>query len=161
MEIRFPVDANERASALRLVRDAYLSRGYVKDLQPLGGDSVQVLVAVDDGTVIGTASTVLRSRGPLPTEKYFGLNSLDERPSTVMKVGQLAVANGTGPPRGMATIGLLAAVVWWGDQKAVALVLASLKPALRRRLAMLGIASELVAGPEKLIGEAIPPEYLG
>ena len=56
---------------------------------------------------------------------------------------------------------MLAAVVWWGDQNAVALVLASLKPALRRRLAMLGIASELVAGPDKLIGEAIPPEYLG
>lgn len=71
MEIRFTVDAQERASARRVVGDAYISRGYVNDLQPLGGDSAHVLVAVHDGTVIGTASTVLRSRGPLPTEKYY------------------------------------------------------------------------------------------
>jgi hypothetical protein len=161
MEVRFPADADERACALRLVRDAYISRGYVQDLQPLDGDNTQVLVAVHDGTVIGTASTVLRSSGPLPTENYYGLSNLDERPGTVMEVGRLAVAHGTGPPRGMATVGLFAAVVLWGDHHRVALILACLKPPLRRRLAMLGIASELVAGPEKLIGQAIPPPYRG
>jgi len=161
MEIRFPVDANERVGALLLASDAYISRGYVKDLQPFEGDSAQVLVAVSDGTVIGTVSVVLRSRGALPTEKYYGLSNLDDRSGAVMEVGRLAVANGTGSLRAMATVGLLAAAVLLGDRIRVELVLASLKPALRRRLAMLGITSELVAGPEMLIPEAIPPEYWG
>lgn len=171
MEIRFPVDVNERASALLLVSDAYISRGYmdayisrgyVKDLQPLqGGDSTQVLVAVSDGTVIGTVSTVPRSKGALPTEKYYGLANLDERSDTVIEIGRLAVANGTGSLRAMAIIGLLAAVQLWGDRNGVKRALATLKPALRRRLAVLGITSELAAGPEMLIPDAIPPEFRG
>jgi hypothetical protein len=159
MEIRFPVDVNERATALLLVSDAYISRGYVKDLQPLGAGSTQVLVAVSDGTVIGTVSTVPRSKSALPTEEYYGLTNLDERSDTVIEIGRLAVANGTGSLRAMAMIGLLAAVQLWSDRNGVKQALATLKPALRRRLAMLGITSELAAGPEMLIPKAIPPEF--
>jgi hypothetical protein len=49
----------------------------------------------------------------------------------------------------------------WGDRNGVKRALATLKPALRRRLAILGITSELAAGPEMLIPEAIPPEFRG
>jgi hypothetical protein len=51
MDIRFPADAAECASALRLVTDAYRCRGYVTGLHPLGGGTGHVLVAVSDGTV--------------------------------------------------------------------------------------------------------------
>lgn len=161
MEVRFPVDADERTSALQLASDAYMSRGYVKDLPPLGGDSTHLLVAVSDGRVIGTVSAVIRSDKALPTEEYYGLSNLDERSGMVMEVGRLAVGDGTGSSRAMTLIGLLAAVVLLGDRNGVKLVLATLKPALRRRLAMLGINSELVAGPSMLTPAAVSPEYWG
>jgi hypothetical protein len=162
MEIRFPEDATERTGALMLWTGAYYSRGYVSDLQPRPlAATAEVLVAVHHGVVIGTASLVPGFREPLPTLKYFGLTQLDERPGATMEIARLAVADGTGPARGMATIGLIAAAQLWGDHNGVRLALATLKPALHRRLAMLGIACELLAGPEQLRAEATPPEYRG
>jgi hypothetical protein len=162
MEIRFPVDAKERIGALRLWTGAYHSRGYASDLHPRPlAATAEVLVAVQDGAVIGTASLVQGFIEPLPTQRYYGLTPPDERPGATMEIGRLAVADGTGPARGMAAIGLLAAAQLWGDHNGVRLALATLKPALHRRLGMLGITCEQLAGPEQLIVEATPPEYRG
>jgi hypothetical protein len=162
VEIRFPEDARERTCALRLWTGAYSARGYLSDLvaRPLAA-TAEVLVAVHDGEVVGTVSLVRGFSEPLPTQKYYGLASLDEQAAATMEIGRLAVADGTGPARGMATIGLLAAAQLWADDNGVRLALATIKPALHRRLAMLGVNCEHVAGPDQLIAEAIPVEYRG
>lgn len=147
---------NDRAAALALVRHEYMARGYVQALEPLNGNGV-TLVARYGGRVIGTAAVAMKSAGLLPTEEYYGLNL----PGKIAEVGRLAVAAPDEDTQLMAMVGLLGAIQNLSDTSGITTVLASLKPALRIRLRVLGVSSALAAGPERLVQEAIPQQYWG
>lgn len=165
MEIRYPRNAAEYQTALRLVEVEYRSRRYVDRLEPLNGPDAHVLVAVENGVIIGTVSIVLASAPP-PTSIYFGfdvsLRYPEYTPVQIMEIGRLALCTDEDRQiRKVALCGLFAAMQRWGDVRGVKLAIASLRPDLRRLLSAMGIPSEQVAGPERLVRQMIPPEYWG
>jgi hypothetical protein len=153
VEIRFASSAAEQAAALALVRRMYTHKGYVEDLQPLGGDG-QTIVASSGDEIIGTAAVSLGR--PLPTETYYGIQV---EPGAA-EVGRLAV-EGDDLTHELALLGILAGIQFWGDANGVQTMLASLKRALKIRLGSIGIGSTTVGRPELLDSAVVPREYWG
>ena len=159
MEIRFARDLAEHQAAATLAENAYRARGYVERLDAFDVDGGQVIVAVHDSTVLGTASVAGYANAPLPTASYFGLGmaeiavGLDSR--HVMEAGRLAISR-TRHARAL-LCGLIAAMTGWAQARAYQLCLLTLKPCLHHVITgKLGIRLTPLATADELVPDRIP-----